>query len=419
MIRDKNHITVFEHEAIRFDKGKEGITEDEFNALKSYHGEGVPYFKLINNGIKFNEYVGVIQVGKTVIEVLPKADKSTRSNEGVKEWRDILIGMLRVVGSFDIKATSESNLKIKPNSILELYFEMFIKEVEYLLHKGLVKKYRKKEGNVIALKGSLQFGKNIQQNLMHQERFYVKYTTYNIEHHLHRILYTTICLLKQINTNPSLQGRIGALMLYFPEMSTLRVGKTTFDKLLYNRKTQCYKKAVEISKLILLNYHPDVSKGRNDVLALMFDMNLLWEKFIYSSLRKYKDECTKVIPQTSKFFWKPEYGNRSKIRPDIWIQIGSSNVIFDTKWKYINDSNPSPEDLRQMYVYHEYYNAEKVALIYPGSEYKQRGGIFLKKNTSSYDKDEKKCSVIIIPVERDLKKWQLNIKDVLMEWCKS
>jgi len=176
--KNLNHITVFEHETVRFDKGEKKITKEQFNALQLYFGEkGLPFYKLCYNGVNFNEHVGVIQVGKTLIEVLPKADKVSASKEEENKWRDILIDMLRAVGSFDIKTPSHSNLKIKPNTILDLYFELFIKEVEYLLHNGLVKQYRKKEGNVTALKGSLQFAQHLQQNLTHQERFYERHTT--------------------------------------------------------------------------------------------------------------------------------------------------------------------------------------------------------------------------------------------------
>ena len=185
-------VTVFEHEAIYFDKGEKQITEDQFKALQLYYGDGVPYYKLLNNGVQFNEYVGVIHVGDMLIEVLPKADKNPDSEMEENKWRSILIDMLRAVGTLEIKSTSNSNLKIKQNTILDLYFELFIKEIEYLLHNGLVKQYRKKEGNETALKGSLQFAKQIQLNLTHQERFYVRHTTYDVEHQLHFILYKTI-----------------------------------------------------------------------------------------------------------------------------------------------------------------------------------------------------------------------------------
>lgn len=146
-------ITVFEHQTIKLNQviGKVEVDSNLLHALQSYSGEkGVPYFSLIHNGIKFNEYVGVIQVGSTIIEVLPKADNSISSNadeeKTTTKWRSILIGMLRAINEIDIFATSNSSLKIKENSVLYLYFEIFIKEVEYLLHAGLVKKYRKKMG---------------------------------------------------------------------------------------------------------------------------------------------------------------------------------------------------------------------------------------------------------------------------------
>jgi 5-methylcytosine-specific restriction enzyme subunit McrC len=177
--------------------------------------------------------------------------------------------------------------------------------------------------DITALKGCLQFEKHIQQNLTHQERFYVRHTTYDVEHKLH--FYKTIRLLKQINTNTGLHSRIGALLLHFPEMPDVNVSETTFDRLVYNRKTQSYKKAIDIAKLLLLQYHPDVIKGRNNVLALMFDMNKLWEQFVYVSLRKHKKPNTTITAQTSKFFWQPKSGYRSIIRPDIVVNKESDN----------------------------------------------------------------------------------------------
>ena len=128
----RHHITVFEHERIKLDQIINGCRFDEskLQALQKYYGDkGVPYFSLSHNGIQFNEHVGVIQVGNLLIEVLPKTDKLEHSKSEEKKWRDMLIGMMRAVGSFDIRVTSSSHLKIKPNTVLDLYIEMFIDEV--------------------------------------------------------------------------------------------------------------------------------------------------------------------------------------------------------------------------------------------------------------------------------------------------
>jgi 5-methylcytosine-specific restriction enzyme subunit McrC len=412
---NRKHISVFEQQVLRFDRGEEKISKSQIKALQKYYGEkGVPYFSLIHNGIKFNEYVGVIQVGNTVIEVLPKTDNVYEGCNEKKKWRDILIDMLLAVGVFDIHSPSSSTLKLKSNSILDLYFELFVNEVEYLLHNGLVKKYHNNEGNVTALKGRLLFGRHIQQNLTHQERFYVCSTNYNVEHQLHLILYKTIQLLKRINTNAALHSRIGKLMLDFPEMPELKVSETTFDRIVYDRKTKSYRKAIEIARLLLLQYHPDLNGGRDNVLALMFDMNKLWEQFVYVSLRKHKGAKDTITAQTSKFFWKPEKGRRSKIRPDIVVNKDKVDcVVLDTKWKNLNGINPSLDDLRQMFVYLEYYGAKKVALVYPGAESSEIVGNYLDPATGKVM--YKECSIISLAVE-PIKLWQKNIYSTFEHW---
>lgn len=403
-------ITVYEYECLRLPE----ISLRQLEALRKFYGNGCPYFSIINNGVKFCEYVGVIQVGDMLIEILPKADR----NEDDISWRFMLIEMLKAVGAFDIHAPSSSSLSLKSNSILDLYFELFICEAEYLLRQGLLKKYRKKTSNINVLKGAIKFSKHIQLNLLHKERFFVEFTTYDVEHNLHFIIYKTITLLSKINVKSNLAGRISALLLNFPEMPDIIVNEETFKRVKLSRKTQSYAKALEISKLLLLNFHPDVSKGSNHVLALMFDMNLLWEQFVYNSLRKQilrNGRKFSISAQTSKYFWKPKGGIRSKIRPDIVITNQDSCVVIDTKWKNLNGYNPSPEDLRQMYVYHDYYNASKVALMCPGDKTSSRSGKYLDPQTQI--EIEKECSIISLPVVKgNIRMWEKKIYNQFVAW---
>jgi 5-methylcytosine-specific restriction enzyme subunit McrC len=413
-----NHITLFEHETLRLGKGDKSLTPSQLKALQAYYGEqGVPYYSLLHNGVKFCEYVGVIQIGELTIEILPKADKAVHTEENQNSWRTKLIDMLRAVGNFDLHAPSSSQLQLKSNSILELYFELYLIELEYLLHRGLIKRYKQKEGNSLALKGSLQFAKHIQQNLVHQERFYVRQTSYSVEHRIHQILYKALKLLQRINRGAGLKSRIGSLVLNFPEMSDLKVTEATFEQIAYDRKNEHYQKALEIAKLLLLNYHPDLAGGQNHVLALMFDMNLLWEQFVYISLHKELkkiDKNIKVKPQNSKSFWKPSNGKASKLKPDILIHWGAVTLVLDTKWKNLYGRNPSPDDLRQMYVYHEYFAAQKVALLYPTSINSLRYGHYLPKDDRITQQME--CSLMGIAVGTNIAAWQKEIAEQVLGW---
>lgn len=409
---NKSHITVFEHDRIHIDRGANRINQSQLNALQQFYGEnGVPYFELIHNGIKFKEFVGVLLVGKTTIEILPKADKELES----KDWRKVLIGMLHAVGLFDIHTPSSSALELRANSILELYFELFVSELEYLFHGGLIKKYRSTSGNLNSLKGSIQFSKHISRNLIHRERFYVNYIAYDKEHIYHQILYKALRLLQRINNNISLKSRITSLLLDFPEIQDLKVSENTFNRIIYDRKSSKYKNSIEIARLLLLNYHPDIKVGINDVLALMFDMNYLWERFVYTSLRKYNKTGNTITAQNTRNFWKPIDGRNSKIKPDIVINMDKSDcVVLDTKWKDLKQSNPSSQDLRQMYVYMKYYNASRVALVYPNIESSIKSGTFYNDSISELTNND--CSLISIGVMEDIKQWQTNINEQIINW---
>ena len=406
-------INTFEHRAL---KSGAGLSQKQLEALQKYYGSnGTPFYSLIHNGIKFNSFVGVIQIGTLIINVLPKIDNTEDDDASKTKWRNILIGMLKTVKNFELQVSSSSLLNIKENYILDIYFELFIKEVEYLLHNGLYKKYNYIESNSKALKGKILFSKNINKNIVHKERFFVRRMEYNYNHIAHKIIYKTLKLLHAINNNNSLNSRISNLMLNFPEVEDIKVSKQLFDKLILGRKLQAYKKAINISKMLLLNFHPDITRGQNDVLALMFDMNILWEEFVYTTLKKNLDNEFKISRQINKNFWNPDNGGQvSRIRPDILIENGNERYIIDTKWKKFDGKNPSVEDLRQLYVYHKYFNADKVSIVHPGMEKIVKGKYYDIDNNNRLKEE---CSIISIPIKNTIGELQKEIKKAIFdEW---
>jgi len=391
--KDKHIITVYEHDCIKYDPhfyGKK-ITEEQFKALEKYHGSGTLYYSLVYKGVQFNAYVGVIQVGNLTIEVLPKIDRKN----GDAYWRNILLNMLKRIGFINVSATSKSDLKLKSNSILDLYFELFLNEAESLLHKGLIKQYRKKEENISALKGSLNFAKQISKNIVHKEKFYVQYTTYDREHPLNKVIYKTLLLIQKINTNSTLQSKVGALLLNFPEMPGIFVDEAFFDTITYNRKTEVYKPAISISKLLLLQFHPAISSGKHHVLALMFDMNLLWERFVFVSLKKYLPNAI-VTAQSAKPYYKLNGHKVVRLVPDIHVSTADGEYIIDTKWKLPANNKPAHADLQQMYAYTKYFNSTKTILCYPGVKDEIKEGGFYGEITPV---EAYRCSVMTIGLE--------------------
>jgi len=369
MFQNKS-ITVFEHDKLIL-KSAPRLLEQ----LEKYHGtRGTPYFSLIHKGVKFNQYVGVIQVGNTSIEVLPKTDRSSTDKS---TWRNVLIQMLRITSGIEATSTSKSDLKLHSNSIFDLYIELFIKECEKLTHQGLAKKYRKVKENQTALKGRLHMPGQLRDNIIHKERFHVEYSKYDFNHLINQILKKTLIVLSQIPIRSDLRSRVKRQLLYFEEIGDCTVHERLFDQIHLNRKTERYSEALGIARLILLNYHPDISIGGNHVLALMFDMNQLWERFITKMMKRHLSDRYLVKAQGNKVFWSSQR-SRKRLKPDILLiprKEGDSKIVVDTKWKTPSKFYPSDNDLRQIFAYNRLFESRAGILLYPGPE-KQTTGSF-------------------------------------------
>lgn len=407
--KNPNTITVFEHESLYTNKGRINLTTKQLKELQLFYKEkDFPYYSLLNNGVKFSEYVGIIQIGSFTIEVLPKAD-----NHGEIFWRSVLINMLRTVSDFEIHAPSKTDAKLSPNSILDLYIDIFLFEAERLVHLGLIKSYRRVSANQNALRGKLIFNKHININLTRQERFFVNYTVYDKDNLLNKIIYKTLILIKSLNNNHIRYNRVNSILANFPSLSLIEVNETTFTSINFNRKTDTYRNIIGVSKLLLLNFHPDISTGNNNVLALMFNMNLLWEKFVVKSLKKFSKNALNIESQASSFFWKEQDGYSKKIRPDIIITTYSGKkLVIDTKWKNISNSNPSDNDLRQMYVYSCFNNNASTILMYPGSENNYSIGNFYDVKITDR-LSEVECGILTIRPIQGLREWQIEIADII------
>lgn len=379
----KNLIQVFEYQKLKFDSIEKDFTENHFNALVKFNEKNDnKYYTIIHKGIKFNSYVGVIQVGGLTIEILPKADNNSSDSDFQKlKWQNVLLNMLKVCKHIKVDNISETALEKKYNSILEVYFEMYLNEIEELIQKGLIKKYRRVQQNQLALKGKLVFTKNIQKNSVHKERFYCEHQIYDKNHLEHQILLKGLLVLNTF-MNGHLKDKLNRVLYHFTEFNEIHINANHFLKIIFNRKTAPYKNAIDIAKMIILNYSPNLNSGKDNMLTLLFDMNKLWEEYVYRVLQKHKPENYTISPQNSTKFWETK-----RIKPDIVINYDNNIFIIDTKWKVVKNDKPSDDDLKQMFAYNLFWKAEKSMLLYPkiDQEDSEFGDYHHKPNESQFN----------------------------------
>jgi 5-methylcytosine-specific restriction enzyme subunit McrC len=350
--------------------GEQGFTATQFDALVRYNERhGGHFFQVGHQRLYFNSYVGVLQVGSLAIEILPKTGKASAADRD--KWQDALLQMLHQSGLIEVESSPEADLRLRRSPLIDLYLESFVTEVERLNHAGLAKKYRLCEGNLNKVKGRILFSQHLRHNLFHQERMFTAHQTYDRDNVFNQILKRALDIIKNLAVRPSITSRATSLGLAFENVSDVRVTANTFIRLQLDRNTQRYYRALQLARLIILNYAPDLRGGDNNVVAILFDMNELFERFILVSLHRAQAKFTgkkiAVQGQLSKNFW----GHKS-IRPDVMIKAeseqGIEQFIVDTKWKIPASNLPSDQDLKQIYVYNLQFGSTRGLLVYPRAD---------------------------------------------------
>lgn len=335
-----------------------------------------PFYELTchrgKDGIKFEHYVGQLSFDGYQVEVLPKADRKEADENEADRWQSHLLDMLCVACDLPLQATGQSRQTHRGSVVLDFFLNRFLHEVAKLLRRGLVKRYRKVARNRTALKGRLLFARQISRNMVHRERFFTESDEYDYEGVLNRILCSALKLTGEIAVSGDIRTRARGLAFDFPEVSDIAVDEATFSRITYDRKTVDYRFGISLAKIILLHAIPTLRSGREELIAMMFDMNRLWEVFVAKLAKKFamttpETNTITIDSQKTKLFWIKD-GRQKKgktIRPDIVIGNGKETLaVWDTKWKTPDDI-ASDADLKQMFVYHLYWNTNKTALLYP------------------------------------------------------
>ncbi|MEM9888837.1 MAG: restriction endonuclease [Bacteroidota bacterium] len=346
-------LQTFEHQSISI--GQSGFQQKHFDYLARFAPS--KYFQLQHRSIRFKNYVGVLQIGDLTIEILPKIDQQ---KEDSALWRDFLLDMLRYCRLLKLEEVGTAQLSLKRNSILDIYYELFLEEVEKILHRGIFQQYNSIKANEKSLKGSLQFAEHLRYNWLHKERFFTKHQVYHHNNIFNQIIAAALQLLEQSPLNADLKIKLQQLKTQFPFFPNPIIQDTDFEQLRFNRQNQHYRNAIQIAHLLLLQNRPSLKAGDRQLLALLFDMNLLFEEYIFRQLCKCRNAGIQVSRQERKAFW-----NRQYIRPDIVVQNGDKRYIIDTKWKMLRTAKPSMSDLQQAFVYGQYFDAKTSILLYP------------------------------------------------------
>ena len=325
--------------------------------------------KVTRHGIKTKSWVGVIKYKNLHLEILPKLISEDANNDKKisEEERSIilknLIFMLSYTKNLDIKTNDNAKLSTEKNSFIEILIREFATSLFEALKRFTPKRYVREEENLNYLKGKIKFSENIRYNCTNQAKFYCEYDEFSENNLLNQLfLFVSTCLYN-ISNNSYNKKTLKFIINYYSDISFVRFDKFKARKIKLTRNQELFKKSFNLAKMFVEQTSVDLSKNKFENITLVWDMNKLFEEFIFELIKRKIPEC-EAIAQKPKRLLKRENVTRRDTRIDILIQ--KPQVIIDTKYKKFTDFDDiSSADIYQVTTYCLLHNYKRAILLYP------------------------------------------------------
>ncbi len=302
------------------------------------------YFKQDWKKLKARQYCGILNHDGVDFYILPKIAKKQDNDTNL----NIFIYMLMY--TYDIKVHNEhlsNSSNLKSNNILEVFIQLFAKNLFLQFQKGIYKEYITEQDNLITLRGKYLINENLKYNFT-KNKIYCEYDEFSEDNELNQFFLYAIKTLMNYTKNKKLLKQCELIL----NEVTFRQFDIETINIHFNRLNNRFKDSFEFALLLLKKSIPNFSKDKKS-FAFLFDMNELFEKFI-GNIYKNIDNTTKL--QNERNF------RNLKLIPDIVCD----NLIIDVKYKLAKDKKDlKRDDKYQMFVYGTNLDIKNTMLLYP------------------------------------------------------
>lgn len=391
---------------------KRDLIKEEFQELYNFwlkDKETQKVFKFENQKcLKAQNYVGVIQTQNLSIEILPKI----YNGENKDKVRTIFIEMLKVVLNINEIQINQANLSVTKNkNIYEMFIAMFVKSIDILIHKGIKSSYILEDSNQHFLKGKLKFNEHIKHNVVHKEKFYVEFDEYMPNRVENKLLKSTIQFLLKKTKDYLNKKALKQQLLIFDNVHYSHNHKIDISKINLHRGMEYYELPLKFAKIFLEHNSFTSLRGKENVFALLFPMEKLFEEYMEYVLKNSKNLGIKEVLVNggkNEYLLSNKTCSMARLQPDYLLKmLDNKDIIVDAKWKIltVNENNSkdcttiniSSNDIYQIFSYLHFYDSQETAYLFVPNLEINKIEILCYQN--QLDKIDKKIKIIPIDLE--------------------
>jgi len=333
------------------------------------------------NRIRVNSYIGVISLNNIHVEVLPKTSRNDKVD--LIQNRKRLLKMISRVYNLNLFQSTNANLQLSNKPLIEVLIERYLKLLAGVIKKGVAREYKNVYGFEKFIKGKLLLSKQLRMPKPQMNRAHIEFDELSFDRPENRLIKSTLEVLRKRSLaqgNSNLVEKLNIMLNEVPISSSI---KNDLNSWRTSRDMLHYQALLPFIKFILYEQSPETIKGEHRGISFLFQMEELFEKYVYEVLKSTYKEPYKLKKQiSSMYIARQGERNMFSLKPDIALfKDGNCISILDTKWKLLDQNNEFSEsiynsnygmkqaDIYQLFTYGEKYLHGKgeMYLIYPAT----------------------------------------------------
>lgn len=380
-------ISLFEHQVLPLLGDDAPLREQHLRQLDRLNRQaGVDLVKLGYKQIRATSYVGVIQLGRVTLQILPKVDAhgqdDRRNSASVASAVANLLWLLVYAGELPIRENEVAALLKRPGDLFEILVRLFCERLAEQLERGLHRTYQSEEETLPVLRGRWLLGRQLRAQPLLRDKFMVAYDEFNADNLLNRILAYTVHRLETLTRDIGNRQRLDILRMWFDEVGLPpRVSGQDLERVIFTRLNAAYRPVFNLACMFLLQEALQLQAGQTEAFTFLFDMNLLFERFVAGFLRRHRRQalpspyqnCDILVQGRGEVRWlartRPQGGRRVfRLKPDLLLRWPDQSMALVVDTKYKAQRVISEADAYQMHVYASRYECAEILLLYPEAQ---------------------------------------------------
>jgi 5-methylcytosine-specific restriction enzyme subunit McrC len=323
------------------------------------------------NAVKFTQYCGVVQLGALTIEVLPKI--AAHANDA-QLCQNVLVRLLQISDVVDPAEVGEAGLGQQHHTLLDVFINHFRQMVQRQLQQGLIRRYVLIEDELTSVRGRIDLVQQVRRNTFTPQRLHCRFDDFDTDNPYNQVLRHVLGLLLLRTHHPAIKRGLNELLLHLAAAGNQSFTAEQVDALSFDRTNERWRLVFRRCSDFLRCLHPNVTAGGTPALALLFDMNQMFEGYVTWRMRRIFNSYRVHSQGPRRYLAFNQAGNQVfQMRPDISVMDGQQVlVIADAKWKLLSPEERkmglSQSDLYQLISYAQRYQCQRLALVYPAFE---------------------------------------------------